>query len=57
MSLVENIILTLSCDDQPGIVAAVANAFALQGFNLRESSQFEDVHTRRFFMRSVFESR
>jgi len=56
MSAVENIILTFSCDDQPGIVAAVANAFVLQGFNLRESSQFEDVHTRRFFMRSVFES-
>lgn len=56
MPAVENIILTFSCDDQPGIVAAVANAFALQGFNLRESSQFEDIHTRRFFMRSVFES-
>lgn len=56
MSAVENIILTFSCDDQPGIVAAVANAFALQGFNIRESSQFEDIHTRRFFMRSVFES-
>ena len=50
------LILTFSCDDQPGIVASVANLFALQGFNIRESSQFEDVHTRRFFMRTVFES-
>ncbi len=53
---VSDIILTLSCDDQPGIVADVANLFTLLGFNLRESSQFEDTHTRRFFMRTVFES-
>ena len=53
---VSNVILTLSCKDQPGIVAAVANLFALQGFNIRESSQFEDIHTRHFFMRTVLES-
>lgn len=51
-----DIVLKLSCDDQPGIVAAVANLFALQGFNIRESSQFEDASTARFFMRTVFES-
>jgi formyltetrahydrofolate deformylase len=51
-----DIVLKLSCKDQPGIVAAVANLFALQGFNIRESSQFEDVSTSRFFMRTVFES-
>lgn len=56
MPSVSNIILTFSCRDKPGIVAAVANLFALQGFNIRESSQFEDVHTRRFFMRTVLES-
>ena len=56
MSDSDHIILAFSCDDQPGIVAAVANLFALQGFNIRESSQFEDTHTRRFFMRTVFES-
>ncbi|MBX2809273.1 MAG: formyltetrahydrofolate deformylase [Cellvibrionaceae bacterium] len=56
MSNVSTIILTLSCKDQPGIVAAVANLFALQGFTIRESSQFEDVHSRRFFMRTVLES-
>ena len=53
---VSDIILTLSCDDQPGIVADVANLFTLLGFNLRESSQFEDAYTQRFFMRTVFES-
>lgn len=50
------LILTLSCDDQPGIVASVASLFSLQGFNIRESSQFEDISTRRFFMRTLLES-
>lgn len=56
MSNVSDLILKFSCDDQPGIVASVANLFALQGFNIRESSQYEDVECRRFFMRTVFES-
>lgn len=51
-----SLILKLSCADRPGIVAAVANLFSLQGFNIRESSQFEDIHTSRFFMRTVLES-
>lgn len=51
-----SLILKFSCADQPGIVAAVASLFSLQGFNIRESSQFEDVHTSQFFMRSVLES-
>lgn len=54
--MAEQLILKLSCQDQPGIVASVANLFSLQGFNIRESSQFEDVHTRQFFMRTVLES-
>ncbi|PCK09951.1 MAG: formyltetrahydrofolate deformylase [Alteromonadaceae bacterium] len=53
---VEDLILTFSCDDKPGIVAAVAGLFSLQGFNIRESSQFEDVHAHRFFMRTLLES-
>ncbi len=56
MTTTTDIVLKLSCKDQPGIVAAVANLFALQGFNIRESSQFEDVSTACFFMRTVFES-
>lgn len=56
MPHVSNIVLTFSCNDKPGIVAAVANLFALQGFNIRESSQFEDTYTKRFFMRTVLES-
>lgn len=53
---VNELILKFSCDDQPGIVASVASLFSLQGFNIRESSQFEDVSTRRFFMRTLLES-
>ena len=56
MNAVSDLVLKFSCDDQPGIVASVANLFALQGFNIRESSQYEDVQCRRFFMRTVFES-
>lgn len=53
---IEELILKFSCDDQPGIVASVANLFSLQGFNIREASQFEDVTTKQFFMRTVLES-
>lgn len=55
-TLTEQLILKFSCQDQPGIVASVASLFSLQGFNIRESSQFEDTHTRQFFMRTVLES-
>ena len=53
---VSELILKFSCLDQPGIVADVASLFSLQGFNIRESSQFEDVTTKCFFMRTVLES-
>ncbi|SMF04702.1 formyltetrahydrofolate deformylase [Alteromonadaceae bacterium Bs31] len=53
---VSELILKFSCADQPGIVASVASLFSLQGFNIRESSQFEDVNTRCFFMRTLLES-
>ncbi len=52
---VQEIVLTFSCQDSKGIVAAVATLFATLGFNIKESSQFEDVEQRRFFMRTVFE--
>lgn len=52
----EELILKFSCQDKPGIVASVASLFSLQGFNIRESSQFEDTYTQRFFMRTVLQS-
>ena len=53
---IEELILKFSCRDKPGIVAAVASFFSLQGFNIREASQFEDTTSRQFFMRTVLES-
>lgn len=48
-------VLTLSCPDQPGIVAAVSGHIAAQGSNILEAQQFGDPDTRRFFMRIVFQ--
>ena len=50
-------ILTLSCDDKPGIVAAVTTALAGIGSNIVESNQFWDQLTNRFFMRISLDSR
>lgn len=47
-------VLTLSCEDRPGIVAAVANSIASQGCNIVESAQYGDPETVRFFMRVSF---
>ncbi|MEH3101363.1 formyltetrahydrofolate deformylase [Sphingomonas adhaesiva] len=47
-------ILTLSCPDQPGIVARVTGLLFEGGGNIREAAQFEDPDTGRFFMRVVF---
>jgi formyltetrahydrofolate deformylase len=47
-------VVTLSCEDQPGIVAAVATTLANAGANIIESHQFDDLETGRFFMRMVF---
>ena len=44
-------ILTLACRDRPGIVAAVAACLACQGADIRDSQQFGDGDTGRFFMR------
>lgn len=55
MPSIREVVLRFSCQDQPGIVAKVATLFADRGFNLKESSQFEDSYSGRFFMRSVFQ--
>jgi formyltetrahydrofolate deformylase len=47
-------VLTLSCADRRGIVAAVANSIASQGCNIVESAQYGDPETERFFMRVAF---
>lgn len=47
-------ILCLSCDDKPGIVAAVAGALRDHDCNIEESGQFNDHCSGKFFMRVVF---
>lgn len=46
--------LSLSCADQPGLVAQVAGFLADRGGNILDAQQFNDQETRRFFMRVVF---
>jgi formyltetrahydrofolate deformylase len=47
-------VLTLSCPDGPGIVAAVSGLLAARGGNIVESQQYGDPITGRFFMRVQF---
>jgi formyltetrahydrofolate deformylase len=48
-------ILTLSCDDRPGVVAAVTGFLAGKRCNILESQQFNDTEDGQFFMRVVFD--
>jgi len=48
-------VLTLSCPDRMGIVAAVANFLLKHGCNIVDSAQFGDQDNRSFFMRVCFE--
>ncbi|KKC27115.1 formyltetrahydrofolate deformylase [Sphingomonas sp. SRS2] len=52
--MVETYILTLSCVDHPGIVAAVSTSLARHGANIIEAQQFDDLLTGHFFMRVEF---
>ena len=47
-------VLTLSCPDRPGIVSAVSTFLAHNGQNILDAQQFDDVETKKFFMRVVF---
>ncbi|MBB4659073.1 formyltetrahydrofolate deformylase [Parvularcula dongshanensis] len=47
-------LLTLSCEDRPGIVAEVAGTLSREGANILEAQQFGDEETGRFFLRVVF---
>jgi formyltetrahydrofolate deformylase len=47
-------VLTLSCPDRPGIVAAVSTFLFDSGNNILDAQQFDDTETGKFFMRVVF---
>jgi len=49
-------IITLACDDQPGIVHAVSGALVQAHGNITESQQFSSDDTGRFFMRLQVET-
>lgn len=52
----QRFVLTLSCPDRTGIVAAVANFLLEQQFNIVDSAQFGDDANKLFFMRVCFAS-
>ncbi len=51
-----DLIVTLQCDDQPGIVHAMTSAILACGGNIIENQQFTDPETSVFVMRTRFET-
>ncbi len=49
-----NFVLTLSCPDRPGIVAAISGCLAERNWNITDSAQFGDPESGRFFLRISF---
>lgn len=47
-------ILTLSCVNRPGIVAAIGQMLFSLGYNITEAQQFDDLESGLFFMRVAF---
>ena len=56
MSDSSHLIVTLICDDQPGIVHAISGAVVSAEGNITESQQFSSHDTGRFFMRLQVET-
>lgn len=52
--MTETYILTLSCPNRSGIVAAVSTHLFKSGCNILDANQFDDTESGRFFMRVVF---
>jgi len=48
-------VLTLSCHNRPGIVAAISTYLFQSGGDIREAQQFDDVQTGKFFARIAFD--
>jgi formyltetrahydrofolate deformylase len=55
-TLPSHFIVTLACDDKPGIVHAVSGAVVAASGNITESQQFASDDTGRFFMRLQVET-
>jgi formyltetrahydrofolate deformylase len=52
----EELVLTLSCPDRPGIVHAVSGFLAARDCNIRDSQQYGSPRSERFFLRVHFDS-
>ncbi|OYV55742.1 MAG: formyltetrahydrofolate deformylase, partial [Acidocella sp. 21-58-7] len=48
-------VLSFSCQNRPGIVAAVATCLFEQGGDIREAQQYDDAETGKFFARIAFD--
>jgi formyltetrahydrofolate deformylase len=55
-SATEHWVLTLVCEDRPGIVHAISGAIVAANGNITESHQYTSLDTGRFFMRLQIES-
>jgi len=55
MSMAEALILTLSCQDKPGITAKVTGCLFEAGCNVLEAQQFNDQDQGSFFLRVEFD--
>lgn len=54
--MAETLVLTLSCEDRPGITARVTGFLFEHGCNVLEAQQFNDLEGGCFFMRVEFDS-
>ena len=52
--MTDSYVLTLSCVDRKGLVAAVANMLLENDGNILDAQQFDDLESGNFFMRVVF---
>jgi formyltetrahydrofolate deformylase len=53
--MAQTFLLTISCEDRPGLVAKVTHLIFTSGGNIVDAQQFDDALTGRFFMRVRFE--
>ena len=52
----ERYVLTLRCDDQPGIIRSVTEGVSAIGGNIVESAQFSDLETSQFCLRMTIDT-
>ena len=51
-----NPVLLVSCDDQPGLIHRITGVLLKAGANIVSNQEFVDAHTGQFFMRTEFEN-